>query len=274
MTEIRGGNGNDYLRGTMQDDDIYGNGGDDFIVALKGADYIRAGGDNDRVFGGAGNDRIHGDYGNDVINGGRGDDFIFAGRGSDTIILSQGEDKIDGNQADGSHYKEDRDFIKVPDYIQLDQSTKDTIAQKVSDYHYDKGQGVYVFNFENANDSLDIFILDGNGGSEAQKAENISGFIFGEEVGREIISIIKELKAGGPDPVALPDFPTIDPIEPIDPIAFEPIDMPPMEPIDPMDPIAPLDPIYLEPLDPIVFDPDTGELHVEEDDDPWKHFRE
>jgi RTX calcium-binding nonapeptide repeat (4 copies) len=93
---IRGGSGNDVLRGTPRMDVIYGGRGNDRIYGRPGNDLIDGGLGSDRVYGGAGNDVIHGDRGNDRIYGGAGNDVIYGGPGREVIDGGRGDDRIIG----------------------------------------------------------------------------------------------------------------------------------------------------------------------------------
>ena len=109
---LRGGIGNDSIKGSNYNDAIYGdadndtlegNGGNDTIYGGAGIDTINGGDDNDIIYGGiggdtieggSGNDKIYGEAGDDTLNGNDGDDLIYGGVGNDTIDGGQGADII------------------------------------------------------------------------------------------------------------------------------------------------------------------------------------
>lgn len=80
---IAAGDADNVIRGGQGNDDLRGNSGDDVIAAGEG---------DDKVNGGAGNDSISGGTGNDQLTGGSGDDLIFAGADNDTINGGTGFD--------------------------------------------------------------------------------------------------------------------------------------------------------------------------------------
>jgi len=66
------------------------------IKGGHGDDRIRGGSGNDLLQGGHGNDRLVGNNGNDTIQGGLGDDELLGGNGNDTISGGRGVDIING----------------------------------------------------------------------------------------------------------------------------------------------------------------------------------
>ncbi len=82
---IRGGDGNDVLRGGLGDVFISGDGGSDIAAGFTG---------DDRLFGGPGNDGVVGFTGNDLLSGGVGNDAVFGQKGRDTMRGEQGNDVL------------------------------------------------------------------------------------------------------------------------------------------------------------------------------------
>jgi len=75
--DVRGGAGNDDLRGLDMDDVLRGG---------SGADAVQGNGGNDLLEGGDGADSLSGGAGNDVVRGGQGDDIlIYDGLGVDDL---------------------------------------------------------------------------------------------------------------------------------------------------------------------------------------------
>ena len=113
--EIRGGDGDDIICGSVGPDRILAGAGDDTVLAgngndtidgLTGADTLDGGFGRDAIAGGSGDDDITGGPGNDTIAsntgddavvGGGGDDAITGGYGDDTLSGGIGNDAIDGN---------------------------------------------------------------------------------------------------------------------------------------------------------------------------------
>jgi hypothetical protein len=90
--ELRGGSGNDDLRGGGADDYLDGGEGNDVLRGGGGADWILGGQDKDVLFGDAGADVLYGGAGDDVAKGGSGDDWLVRGPGSDKLDGEAGHD--------------------------------------------------------------------------------------------------------------------------------------------------------------------------------------
>lgn len=108
-TEVRGGQGDDYVIGSKADDRIWGGPGDDVIGGSDGADLVDGGPGNDALYGqigqdvvrgGEGDDELHGLLGPDLINGGEGADFLAGGGDADTLKGRGGQDRIDAAHRD------------------------------------------------------------------------------------------------------------------------------------------------------------------------------
>ncbi len=87
---LRGGAGDDHLRGGFETERLFGDGGRDRI---EGAD------DRDLLFGGAGDDKLFGDFGGfdsgrDVLFGGAGDDLLAGNGKSDQLYGGAGRDRF------------------------------------------------------------------------------------------------------------------------------------------------------------------------------------
>ena len=80
--------GNDTLRGTVNDDVIDALGGNDVVHGDAGNDYLK---------GGAGNDQLHGEAGNDTLDGGVGADTMLGGTGDDNYLVDSCERCRDGS---------------------------------------------------------------------------------------------------------------------------------------------------------------------------------
>ncbi|WP_182865929.1 right-handed parallel beta-helix repeat-containing protein [Rhodopirellula sp. JC639] len=109
---ILGGEGDDYLQGSMHDDFISGGGGNDTLLGMAGNDELAGDGDDDILFGDYGNDTLDGGTGNDTLDEEVGDDygglflvhpsrdaeinFMVGGSGDDLLLGSPGQDHMDG----------------------------------------------------------------------------------------------------------------------------------------------------------------------------------
>lgn len=82
---LRGGEGNDVLRGGLGDVLISGDGGSDIAAGYTG---------DDRLFGGPGSDGLVGFTGNDLLAGGAGNDAVFGQKGFDTMRGEAGNDVL------------------------------------------------------------------------------------------------------------------------------------------------------------------------------------
>jgi Ca2+-binding RTX toxin-like protein len=81
IENLRGGKGNDFLRGNAGANIIWGGDGDDVIEGGAG---------NDQLFGENGNDTLYGGAGNDILTGGAGVDTFYGGDGDDLIDATDG----------------------------------------------------------------------------------------------------------------------------------------------------------------------------------------
>lgn len=81
---IRGGPGNDRLRGGGGSDKIIGGPGNDVLIGEGGNDWLFGGPGADWLLGGAGNDRLVGGPGADWLKGGAGEDTEKLGPGDTT----------------------------------------------------------------------------------------------------------------------------------------------------------------------------------------------
>ena len=95
--EFHGGDGNDYLTGSLLNDRLFGDEGADTLSGGLGDDLLEGGNGNDSVTGGDGNDTLYGGAGSDTMNGGAGDDFLFAGNDLDrSVDGGEGSDVVFG----------------------------------------------------------------------------------------------------------------------------------------------------------------------------------
>jgi Ca2+-binding RTX toxin-like protein len=77
------------LRGGPGDDRLRGGGGADKVLGGPGDDYLRGEGGNDWLLGGAGEDWLWGGGGDDRLVGGPGPDYLNGGRGEDDVRVSE-----------------------------------------------------------------------------------------------------------------------------------------------------------------------------------------
>lgn len=97
---LRGGLGNDILRGGTGDDNLDGGGGNDRIAGNQGADRANGGSGNDVILGHVGNDTLLGGAGADSILGGDGDDVVKGQGGNDRLCGGEGDNQIVGTAAE------------------------------------------------------------------------------------------------------------------------------------------------------------------------------
>jgi hypothetical protein len=91
---LRGGDGDDQLRGGPGGDALMGDDGNDQADGGAGNDRLEGGDGADRLIGGTGNDIIDGEAGPDVIRGGAGNDWITGGAERNDIDAGPGNDKV------------------------------------------------------------------------------------------------------------------------------------------------------------------------------------
>lgn len=100
-TLVRGGSGNDDLRGTPVRDNLRGGSGNDEIRGEGGNDRLRGGPGSDKIRGGPGDDRIQGQGGDDeLLRGNSGDDRIDGGAGNDRMVGNGGLDTFIANDGE------------------------------------------------------------------------------------------------------------------------------------------------------------------------------
>ena len=102
---IRGGDGNDTLRGGADFHYlIFGGAGDDWIYGGGARNALYGGLGNDTIIGAAGDDTLYGGEGHDLLEGGEGDDLLDAGPGIDTLYGHDGNDSLLGGSGDDELY--------------------------------------------------------------------------------------------------------------------------------------------------------------------------
>jgi Ca2+-binding RTX toxin-like protein len=106
--KLLGGSGDDTIQGGTGNDEIKAGRGDDVIDGGTGGDFIYAGAGNDSAEGGSGNDQLYGDVrlvedpagghveGNDVLRGGAGNDRIYGDGADDQLFGDSGADTLEG----------------------------------------------------------------------------------------------------------------------------------------------------------------------------------
>lgn len=104
---LKGGAGNDLLRGASVNSKLYGGTGNDEIYSESGTNYLygEAGDDimgclkgKSYLYGGAGNDQMLGGEGTNLLDGGNGDDILIGGKGINTINGGNGNDQMKGGE--------------------------------------------------------------------------------------------------------------------------------------------------------------------------------
>ncbi|WP_293331727.1 calcium-binding protein [Microcoleus sp. CAWBG58] len=96
--DIIGTQGDNRIRGTIEEDIILTFGGNDIIAGGSENDLIFSGGGNDSVGGGSDNDTVYAGTGNDVVDGGNGNDTLFGGKGFDLVNGGDWDDFVSGDR--------------------------------------------------------------------------------------------------------------------------------------------------------------------------------
>jgi Ca2+-binding RTX toxin-like protein len=137
--ELRGGDGNDVIRGGGQIDDINGNRGDDTATGGAGNDLLHGGQGDDYLNGNVGNDTLYGDLGSDTVRGGQDDDVIYAGSGNDWLAGDLGNNTIFGGEGlDTFRAGAGNDFVNgwhKGDQVQVASGVTWTTSQVNGDVH-------------------------------------------------------------------------------------------------------------------------------------------
>ena len=105
-TTFLGGNGNDFIFGSIGDDQLNGENGIDRLFGNLGSDILRGDEGDDALFGGSGSDLLLGGLGSDRLFGGRGDDALLGGGGAGQLYGGRGNNVLDGGLADDQLYLE------------------------------------------------------------------------------------------------------------------------------------------------------------------------
>ncbi|KAG7254245.1 hypothetical protein CRUP_015998, partial [Coryphaenoides rupestris] len=138
VTEVRGSEFNDVIKGNHERNTIFPGKGDDFVEGRGGEDwYVITPGNNQQniLIGGWKNDVLEGGQGNDTLMGGEGDDLLMGGLGDDTLYGEGGEDTMTG----GSGWDI---FVPGPGADLVDGGPeRDTVLYQGD---HEKGEGVYV----------------------------------------------------------------------------------------------------------------------------------
>jgi Ca2+-binding RTX toxin-like protein len=105
LVHLRGGSGNDHIRGSQfadlgVGDTLDGGDGNDVIEGQAGFDTITGGPGSDRLFGNAGDDRLDGGTGNDLLFGGTGNDLLIGGAGRDQLHGQAGDDRLEAQDGE------------------------------------------------------------------------------------------------------------------------------------------------------------------------------
>ncbi|MEU0838802.1 calcium-binding protein [Streptomyces sp. NPDC005962] len=119
IAALRGGEGDDVLKGTGQNQ-FMGEGGDDRVdggngMGVRGGDgddtitgaceyECRGDAGNDTLTGTGDADNLYGDDGDDILRAGADNDFVYGGKGNDTLYGEDGNDTMYGNSGDDTLY--------------------------------------------------------------------------------------------------------------------------------------------------------------------------
>jgi Ca2+-binding RTX toxin-like protein len=106
---IRGGEGNDSLKGGTDTDNLFGDEGNDTLFGFSGVDTLDGGEGDDVLIGGTGvdillgrlgDDSLVGESGADSLVGGSGNDTIVGGSGADWLVAGNGVNRLTANSGD------------------------------------------------------------------------------------------------------------------------------------------------------------------------------
>jgi len=104
---MRGGSGDDRIKGWLGRNRLIGNAGkdvlqgrsrDDVLVGGRGHDELSGGAGADVLVGGRGHDELSGGAGADMLRGNRGRDTLVGGSGRDVLLGNRGRDRADGGR--------------------------------------------------------------------------------------------------------------------------------------------------------------------------------
>ena len=95
-SKLYGGTGNDEIYSESGTNYLYGEAGDDILGCLKGKSYLYGGAGNDTMYGGEGTNTLRGGNGNDNLTGGSGTNLLYGDAGNDTITGGSGLSKLYG----------------------------------------------------------------------------------------------------------------------------------------------------------------------------------
>jgi Ca2+-binding RTX toxin-like protein len=96
--QIIGKGGDDDLRGGSLGNAPFTCDGEATMKGGSGDDYIKGLNGLNRLIGNSGNDEIHGRLMDDLLRGGSGNDNLFSGHGSDILLGNRGRDNADGER--------------------------------------------------------------------------------------------------------------------------------------------------------------------------------
>ena len=101
VERLRGGDGDDRLRGNGDANGLAGGPGDDELDGRGGQDRLDGGSGGDELDGRGGRDELDGGRGADRLAGGDGDDRLEGGPGDDRMSGGDGDDRLDGRDSSG-----------------------------------------------------------------------------------------------------------------------------------------------------------------------------
>ncbi|MFA3915391.1 M10 family metallopeptidase C-terminal domain-containing protein [Ruegeria hyattellae] len=113
IENVRGGGGNDVIKGNQANNQLDGGAGHDVLDGRDGNDRLTGGLGNDRLYGaddhdrltgGDGRDSLYGSFGNDSLQGNDGNDVILGSWGRDALAGGNGNDQLLGHQGWDSLY--------------------------------------------------------------------------------------------------------------------------------------------------------------------------
>ena len=117
ISELKGGDGDDVIKGSSAAELITGGAGDDSLTGNSGADVLQGGGNDDALRGNGGADNLTGGGGADDLWGGGGNDSLTGSAGSDRLSGDGGDDSLTGGSgADTFVFADDFAHDTVTDF--------------------------------------------------------------------------------------------------------------------------------------------------------------
>ena len=167
-----GGDGNDFVTGSLGGDQLFGDAGDDVLLGSGGADVLFGGAGNDVLTGGDGDDQMFGQAGDDrmVWNPGDDSDLMEGGEGNDVAEVNGGNGaEIFTATANGTRVRFDR-INPAPFSIDIGTSERVVVNMNGGDDSFSATGNLAA---------LTAFTVDGGAGNDSILGGNGADLLFG-----------------------------------------------------------------------------------------------